>query len=88
MSGQPSEQEKSYIESIAKGLSNSSLIDGIQSILERETQLLNSTEISDSEDREIILHNMALLVAAAARIKDFMDFEEEEIEKQLASKTK
>lgn len=78
MSKQLSEQEKSYIESMARDLPNASVVDGIQSILRRETLLLESTSVDDSEDREIIVHNMALLIAAAARIKDFMDFEEEE----------
>ena len=82
MSKQMSEQEKSYIESMARDLSDANVVDGIQSILRRETLLLESTSMDDSEDREIVVHNMALLVAAAARIKDFMDFEEEEIKKQ------
>jgi uncharacterized protein YjcR len=82
MSKQLSEQEKSYIESMARDLSDANVVDGIQSILRRETLLLESTSMDDSEDREIVVHNMALLVAAAARIKDFMDFEEEEIKKQ------
>ena len=82
MSKQLSEQEKSYIESMARDLSDANVVDGIQSILRRETLLLESTSMDDSEDREIVVHNMALLVAAASRIKDFMDFEEEEIKKQ------
>lgn len=80
MSRQMSEQEKSYIESMAKDLPNVNIVEGIQSILKRETLLLNSTDITDEEDREIIVHNMALLVAAAARIQDFIDFEEAEAE--------
>lgn len=79
MSRQMSEQEKSYIESMAKDLPNVNIVEGIQSILKRETLLLNSTDITDEEDREIIVHNMALLVAAA-RIQDFIDFEEAEAE--------
>jgi hypothetical protein len=79
-----SADEKKEIETIATGLSNTSLSEGLQSLLKRETVLLEQSDMGEGEAREITLHNIALLVAAATRIKELAEAEEQLITEALA----
>jgi hypothetical protein len=78
-----STNEKTGIESIATGLSNTSLIDGLQYLLKRETVLLEQSDMGEGEARDITLHNIALLVSAITRITSLAEIEEQIIEEAL-----
>lgn len=86
MPGPVSVEEKKEIESIATGLSNASLSTGLQTLLNREVMLLEESDMGDGENREITLHNVALLVTATARIRDLADAEAEMIADALKEK--
>lgn len=63
-------EEKSEMESVAWGLSNASISEGLQFLLEREKVLLEQSDMGEGEAREITIHNMTILLAAAARISE------------------
>jgi len=78
--------EKAEIESIAKGISNANLSEGLQLLLNREKIILEDSDMGDDDEaREITLHNMTILIAAAARIGD-LAAAEDEIEAEINGK--
>jgi hypothetical protein len=78
-------EEKSDMEFIALGLSNESVSEGLQFLLDREKSLLEQLETG--EMREITLHNMTILLAAAARITDLADAEMVDAEMKVVSRS-
>ena len=78
-------EEKSDMEFIALGLSNESVSEGLQFLLDREKDLLEQLEIG--EMREIPLHNMTILLAVAARITDLADAEMVDADMKVVSRS-
>ena len=78
-------EEKSDMEFIALGLSNESVSEGLQFLLDREKSLLEQLETG--EMREITLNNMTILLAAAARITDLADAEMVDAEMKVVSRS-
>ena len=78
-------EEKSDMEFIALGLSNESVSEGLQFLLDREKSLLEQLETG--EMREITLHNMTILLAAAARITDLAYAEMVDAEMKVVSRS-
>ena len=62
------ETEKQDIKDIASGLSNNSVIDGLNSILERNALILDSDDIDD-DIREMVTIDMSVIAASIDRIQ-------------------
>ena len=60
-------EEQADILKLAEGMPNSAIVETLQDLIEREKGLLDPLG-QDPEMREITLHNIACLAAAASRL--------------------
>lgn len=70
MAGPLTPDETADIVEVGRGLLNAHVAEGLLELLSRERVLLENSDLGDGEARQITIHNMTILAAAAARIKE------------------
>jgi hypothetical protein len=74
-----SPEEAQDIQTLGERISNKNLVEGLETLLSREKILLEQSDMGDGEAREITLHNIMILAAAAVKIESLTSKPEPEV---------